>query len=70
MVEEHFIKSAIWIESGNVKEIFEYAKVLVDAIVSRMSKNEVGYINESLETKAIPTPKYLIKYDNILTSNE
>ena len=26
-----------------------------------MSKNEVGHINESLKTKAIPTPKLLIK---------
>ena len=33
-----------------------------------MSKNEVGHINESLKTKAIPTPKLLIKDHKKLTS--
>ena len=33
-----------------------------------MSKNEVGHINESLKTKAIPTPKLLIKDHQKLTS--
>ena len=33
---------------GNGTEIFEDSKVLVDAIGFKMSKNEVGYINESL----------------------
>ena len=33
-----------------------------------MSKNEVGYINESLKTKSIPTPKLLIKNHKKLTS--
>ena len=33
-----------------------------------MSKNEVGHINESLKTKAIPTSKLLIKYHKKLTS--
>ena len=35
--------------TGRVTEIFEDAKVLVDAIGIRMSKNEVGHINESLK---------------------
>ena len=34
-----------------------------------MSKNEVGHINESLKTKATPTPKLLIKYHKKLTGN-
>ena len=46
----------------------EDAKVLVDAIGFKMSKNEVGHINESLKTKAIPTPQLLIKYHKKLTS--
>ena len=33
-----------------------------------MSKNEVGHINESLKTKAIPKPKILIKDHKKLTS--
>ena len=33
-----------------------------------MSKNEVGHINESLKTKAIPTPKLLIKDHKKMTS--
>ena len=33
-----------------------------------MSKKEVGHINESLKTKAIPTPKLLIKDHKKLTS--
>ena len=48
--------------------ICEDAKVLVDAIGFKMSKNEVGHINESLKTKAIPTLKVLIKDHNKLTS--
>ena len=38
-----------------------------------MSKNEVGHINESLKTKAIPTPKLLNKvhkYLQILEESE
>ena len=50
-----------------VVEICEYAKVLVDAIGFKMSKTEVGHINESLKTKAIPTPKILIKDHKKLT---
>ena len=37
------------IERGRVVEICEDAKVLVDAIGLKMSKNEVGHINESLK---------------------
>ena len=33
-----------------------------------MSKNEVGHINESIKTKAIPKPKHFIKDHNKLTS--
>ena len=32
-----------------------------------MYKNEVGHLNESLKTIAIPTPKILIKYHTKLT---
>ena len=41
----------------------------MDAIGLRISKNEVRHINESLKTKAIITPKLLIKDHKILTSN-
>ena len=61
MVKEHLKQSAREIERGRVVEICEDAKVLVDAIGFKMSKNDVGHINESLKTKAIPTPKLLIK---------
>ena len=39
----------------------------MDAIGFRMSKNEVVNINESLKTKAIPTPKLLNKDHKKLT---
>ena len=68
MVKEHLNKSVIEIERGRVTEIFDDAKVIVDAIWFKLSKNEVGQINESLKIKAIPTPKLLIKYPKILTS--
>ena len=67
MVKEHLKQSAREIERGRVVEICEDAKVLVDAIGFKMSKNEVGHINESLKTKAIPTPKLLIKDHKKLT---
>ena len=41
--------------------MFEYEKVLVDAIGFTMSNNVVGHINESLKTKAIIIPKLFIK---------
>ena len=59
-MKEHLKQSAREIERGRVVEICEGVKVLVDAIGFKMSKNEVGHINESLKTKAIPTPKILI----------
>ena len=61
MVEEHLRQSAIEVERVKVADIFEDENLLVDSIVFRMSKNEVGHINESLKTKAIPTPKLLNK---------
>ena len=39
----------------------------MNAIRLRTYKNEVGHINESLKTKAIPTTKILIKYHKELT---
>ena len=67
MVKEHLKKSAKEIERGRVTEIFEDSKVLLDSIGFKMSKNEVGHINESLKTKAIPAPKLLIKDHKKLT---
>ena len=61
MVKEYLKKSAREIDRGRVVEICEDAKVLVDAIGFKISKNELGHINESLKTKAIPTPKLLIR---------
>ena len=46
MVKENLKQSARDIERGRVTEIFEDAKVLVDAIGFRMSKSEVVHINE------------------------
>ena len=46
MLKEHLKQSARDIERVRVTEIFEDAKVLVDAIGFRMSKTEVGHINE------------------------
>ena len=68
MMKVHVKLSARQIERGRVTEIVEDEKVLVDTIGFKMSKNEVGHINESLKTKSIPTPKILIKYHNKLTS--
>ena len=68
MVKEHLKQSEREIDRGRVTEIFEDAKVLVDAIGFRMPKNVLGHIYESLKAKAIPTPKLLIKYHNELTS--
>ena len=47
MVKEHLKQSAREIDRRVVTIVFEDAKVLVDAIGFRMSKNEVGRINES-----------------------
>ena len=68
MVKENLKKSSREIEKGRVVEICEDSKVLVDAIGFKISKKEVGHINESLKIKAIPTPKLLIKDHNKLTS--
>ena len=46
MVKEHLKQSEMDLQRERVTEIFEDAKVLVDAIGFRMSKNEVGHINE------------------------
>ena len=46
IVEEHLKQSSREIERGRVTEIFQDAKLLVGAIGLRMSKNEVGRLNE------------------------
>ena len=46
IVKEHLKQSTREIQRVRVTEIFEEAKVLVDAIGFRISKNEVGHINE------------------------
>ena len=58
MVTEDLKQSAREIERGWVTEIFEDAKLLVDAIGFIMSKNEVGHINESLKKKLFQHPNY------------
>ena len=58
MVKEHLKQSSREIERGRVTEIFEDAKVLVDEIGFKMSKNEVGHINESLKTNLFQHPNY------------
>ena len=68
LVKEHLKQSSRGIERGRVVEICEDAKVLVDAIEFKMSENEVGHSNQSLKTKAIPTPKILIQDHKKLTS--
>ena len=59
MVKEHLKQSEGQIERGRVVKICEDAKVLVDAIGFKMSKNEVGHINESLKTKSYSTTQNL-----------
>ena len=68
MVKEHLKQSAREIERGRLVKICEDAKVLVDYIGFKNFTNEVGIINESLKTKAIPTTKLLIKDHKKLTS--
>ena len=58
MVKEHLKKSAREIYRERVTETFEDSEVLVDAIGFRMSKNEVGHINESLKTNLFQHPNY------------
>ena len=48
MVKEYLKKSAKQMQRRRVVEICEDAKLLVDAIGLKMSKNEEGHINESL----------------------
>ena len=67
MGKKHLKKPERDIERGRAKKISEDEKVLVDAIGFRISKNEVGHINEPLKTKAIATPKLLIKDHKKLT---
>ena len=55
-VKEHLNQSAREIERGRVVEICEDAKVLLDAKRFKISKNEVGHINESLEKKLFQHP--------------
>ena len=58
MVTEHLKQSERNMDKGRVTEIFEDAKILVDAIGFKISKNEVGHINESLKKKLFQHPKY------------
>ena len=68
MVKKHLKQSAREIERAKATGIFEYAKVLVGARGFKMSYNEVGYINKSLKTKSVPTPKLLITDHKTFTS--
>ena len=58
LVKEHLKKSAREIERGRVVEICEDAKLLVDAIGFKMSKNEVRHINESLKQRLFQHPRF------------
>ena len=65
MVKEHLKQSAREMDRGRVTEIFENAKVLVDSIGFRMSKNEVGHINGSLK-KSYPNTQTLDQIPQVI----
>ena len=61
MVNEQFRYSSKEIERDKLRDIFEKSRKLWNEVGFQLSKSEVGHINESLNTKSIPTPKLLIK---------
>ena len=60
MLEGYLRQSAREKDREKGTEIFRYGKLLVDAIRFIMFNINMGHINESIKTKAFPTPKLLI----------
>jgi hypothetical protein len=60
-VHEHLQKSAIVITKERLGEKYKEAGALLESLTETLSANEYGYLNETIKSKAIPTPKLLIK---------
>lgn len=60
-VKQHLSKNAKEISRSRVVYAHQKANQFVEGIAHRLSKKEHAYISESLNSKAIPVPKLLIK---------
>lgn len=60
-MEEHLESKAIKSSRDRIKDIYNDANKLLDEIEDIINKNEYNLLKETIETKAIPTPKLLIK---------
>ena len=60
-VTKHLNKSAITSSHERIKEIFKDANELLLGIEDLLSENEYHFILETINSRAIPTPKLLIK---------
>ena len=60
-VRQHLEKSAVEVPRGRLIEILENAKELLSTVGHIIDEKEYEYIKETIDSKAIPTPKLLIK---------
>ena len=61
-VHGHLTKSAKEVTRYRLTKIFEQGEELLDKMRDMLSKNEAEFIEESLQSRAIPTPKLLIRH--------
>ena len=61
MVLERLQEAAKEIELSNLQETLEEAEKLLVSLGEKISQNEYSFVKESLQSRAIPPPKLLIK---------
>ena len=60
-VQEHLHKQAIEITRDKIVILFQQASALAEKLDSKLSIQEAAFLQEGIQSKAIPTPKLLIK---------
>ena len=57
----HLNKAATTSSTDRIKEIFDSANALPTKMEDRFDENEYNFIKETVDSRAIPTPKLLVK---------
>ena len=60
-VKTHLAKSGKEIKSNKLTEVKDKAEKLLDELLPIISEKEAWFLQQSIKSKAIPTPKLLIK---------
>ena len=68
MVLDHLKTDAIEVSADKLIKIHKEGNELLSTLGNTLSEKEMGFVEEALESRAVPTPKLLIKDHKLMNS--